>query len=232
MAGKVLTPRDIGALIHLLGDDDGWVREQARTALRAAPAAAAPLLRTASAGSREAAIRDQAELVLEDIALDDVERDWVTLQAADDGVALEGGAFLLERLIHPALAGEQGTARATLDGLTAEGRAAVPADGELGVRVAALRDFIHQACGFQGNVEDYYDPENSFLSRVLERRTGIPVTLALIYLMMGQRLGVPLVGIGLPMHFLVGYRVGPAWRYLDPFYAGREMSRGECLLVL
>jgi regulator of sirC expression with transglutaminase-like and TPR domain len=229
---KVLTPEDIHALIHLLGDDDVWVKEQARSTLRAAGDAAVPYLEEASSISDEIAIRGESDMLLEDIHVDEIEREWVDLQATVEGEALEEGAFLLERMILPRCAPRVESARAELRELAAGAREAVPEHGPLEERVEALRRYLHETCGFHGNTEDYYDPENSFLSSVLIRRTGIPITLALVYLTIGRRIGVPLVGIGMPMHFLIGFRTGGSYRYLDPFFGGREVSRGECLLLL
>lgn len=230
--GRVLTPQDIHALIHLLGDDDAWVKEQARTTLRAAGDVAAPYLETASSASEELSIRTESGTLLEDIHVDEIERGWVDLQATVDGEALEEGAFLLERMILPDCAARVETARGELRELSAGALEAVPDYGPLEERVEALRRYLHETCAFHGNTEDYYDPDNSFLSSVLIRRTGIPITLALVYLTVGRRIGVPLVGIGMPMHFLIGYRTTSSFRYLDPFFTGREVSRGECLLLL
>ncbi|HET7693165.1 MAG TPA: transglutaminase-like domain-containing protein [Gemmatimonadota bacterium] len=229
---KVLTPEDIHALIHLLGDDDVWVKEQARSTLRAAGDAAVPYLEEASVDSVELAIRGESDMLLEDIHVDEIEREWVDLQATVEGEALEEGAFLLERMILPDCPPRVASARAELRELAAGAREAVPEYGRLEERVEALRRYLHETCGFHGNTEDYYDPENSFLSSVLLRRTGIPITLALVYLTIGRRIGVPLVGIGMPMHFLIGFRATSSYRYLDPFFGGREVSRGECLLLL
>lgn len=229
---RVLTPEDIHALIHLLGDDDLWVKEQARSTLRAAGDVAIPYLEEASSVSDELAIRGESDLILEDIHVDEIEREWVDLQATVEGEALEEGAFLLERMIVPECASRVESARAELRELAAGAREAVPEYAALEERVEALRRYLHETCGFHGNTEDYYDPENSFLSSVLIRRTGIPITLALIYLTIGRRIGVPLVGIGMPMHFLIGFRTAGSYRYLDPFFGGREVSRGECLLLL
>ena len=229
---KVLTPEDIHALIHLLGDDDAWVKEQARSTLRAAGDVAVPYLEEASSISDEIVIRGESDMLLEDIHVDEIEREWVDLQATVEGEALEEGAFLLERMIVPGCASRVESARAELRELAAGAREAVPEYGPLEDRVEALRRYLHETCGFHGNTEDYYDPENSFFSDVLVRRTGIPITLALVYLTIGRRIGVPLVGIGMPMHFLIGYRTGGSYRYLDPFFGGREVSRGECLLLL
>lgn len=230
--GRVLTPQDIHALIHLLGDDDVWVKEQARTTLRAAGEVTAPYLETALSASDELSIRTESGTLLEDIHVDEIERGWVDLQATVEGEALEEGAFLLERMILPDCDARVETAREELRELSAGALEAVPDHAPLEVRVEALRRYLHETCGFHGNTEDYYDPDNSFFSSVLIRRTGIPITLALVYLTVGRRIGVPLVGIGMPMHFLVGYRATASYRYLDPFFAGREVSRGECLLLL
>ena len=230
--GKVLTTGDIQALIHLLGDDDAWVKDQARHTLRREGSRAVPFLQEAARTSDEQAIRVESSLTMEDIHVDGIERDWVALQAVPEGTAIEEGAFLVERMIHPERVDRFAAAREALDELTAGAREVVPPRGPLSRRVIALRRYLHETRGFHGNVEDYYDPENSFLTSVVSRRTGIPITLALVYMAVGRRLGVPLVGIGMPMHFLVGFRSGAQVRYLDPFYGGREVSRAECLLLL
>ena len=229
---KPLSPGDIDALIHLLGDDDEGIVAHARRTLRSVGAAATPYLEVASSASGEAIIRDESRSVLEDIHVDGIEREWVALQAAEEGMALEEGAFLLERMIHPDRSRRITEARDELKLLAAGAREAVPEMGALESRLDALRGYLHDACGFRGNRGNYYDPENSFFSSVIFRRTGIPITLALVYLAMGRRLSLPLHGIGMPMHFLVEYRDGREERYLDPFYRGREVTRGECLLLL
>lgn len=230
--GKVLDPRDITALIHLLGDENAWVKEQARETLRAAGDVVRPYLETAHEKDVEQAVRVESGTLLEDIELDGIERAWVALQAADEGEALFEGGLLLERLIHPDRLERQEAAREEMASIAAAARAAVPPSGSVADRVEALRDVLHEACGFHGNMADYYDAENSFLSSVMARRTGIPLTLAVVYIETGRQIGLPLVGIGMPMHFLVGYRTDRGWRYMDPFYGGREVSRGECLLLL
>ena len=74
---------------------------------------------------------------------------------------------------------------------------------------------------FRGNAEAYYDPRNSFLNDVLDRRVGIPITLSLIYLEVGWRLGLPLSGVGFPGHFLVRYEGEVVRVLLDRFDGGR-----------
>jgi len=89
------------------------------------------------------------------------------------------------------------------------------------VVVQELNRVLFEEEGFRGNVEAYYDVRNSFLNDVLDRRLGIPITLSVVYLEVGWRLGLPLVGVGFPGHFLVRYE-GEAVRLLvDPFEGGR-----------
>ena len=78
--------------------------------------------------------------------------------------------------------------------------------------------------GFRGNTGDYYDPRNSFLHEVLARRTGIPITLSVLYMEVARRLGVDAVGIGLPGHFLVRVDEAPRPLIIDPFHAGAELD--------
>ena len=85
--------------------------------------------------------------------------------------------------------------------------------------------FVEQR--FVGDRSTYYDPRNSFLDRVLDRRRGIPITLSVLAMEVGRRIGVPLVGIGMPGHFLIR-EVGPTPSYFDPFDGGRAMDAGEC----
>ena len=81
--------------------------------------------------------------------------------------------------------------------------------------------------GFHGNTVDYYDPRNSFLDEVLERRVGIPITLAVVTMEVGRRAGVPLAGIGMPGHFLLRDRVDPTV-FVDPFEQGRLLDEHGC----
>ena len=91
----------------------------------------------------------------------------------------------------------------------------------------ALSQFLFDEAGFRGNTDDYYDPRNSYLSDVLDRRPGIPITLSLLYIEVGRRLEIPLVGIGMPGHFLVRHR-DVADLFVDPFHSGMLLSEAEC----
>jgi regulator of sirC expression with transglutaminase-like and TPR domain len=108
------------------------------------------------------------------------------LIAAEEGVGMDPAPLLGE-----------------LDRLAAAARPAIGRVRAVRARVEALARFLYEETGFHGNESDYYDPANSFLDRVLERRMGIPITLATVWIEVGARLELPLEGVGFPGHFLV-----------------------------
>jgi len=95
-------------------------------------------------------------------------------------------------------------------------------------RLHRLREYLFVEQGFAGNREDYYDPRNSFLNDVLDRRQGIPITLSLVLVEVGKRLGLAVEGIGLPGHFIAGARFGDSQILLDPFNAGALLTPETC----
>ena len=104
------------------------------------------------------------------------------------------------------------------------------ADGSLDPHrlIAALNEHLFQHLGFCGNAENYYDPKNSFLNEVLDRRTGIPITLSAVYLEVARRIGFPLHGVGMPGHFLVKYVGQDEEIVIDPFGGGGLLSAADC----
>jgi regulator of sirC expression with transglutaminase-like and TPR domain len=94
-------------------------------------------------------------------------------------------------------------------------------------QINALNDHLFDELGFAGNMDDYYDPRNSLMNQVVERRLGIPITLSLLYIEVGARLGVPLAGVGMPGHFLVRH-VEENGLYVDPFNRGVILNEPEC----
>jgi len=94
-------------------------------------------------------------------------------------------------------------------------------------RVIALNQFLFDDLGYWGNTDDYYDPRNSYLNEVMDRKTGIPITLAILYMEVGRRVGLPLEGVSFPGHFLVRLRVRGGTLILDPFSGGMPQSEDE-----
>jgi regulator of sirC expression with transglutaminase-like and TPR domain len=94
-------------------------------------------------------------------------------------------------------------------------------------RVVALNQFLYEDLGYWGNTEDYYDPRNSYLNEVIERKTGIPITMCILYMELGRRIGLPLEGVSFPGHFLVRLPLRGGMLVLDPFAGGAPQSEDE-----
>ena len=118
------------------------------------------------------------------------------------------------------------TQLARLDALAATAAPALEGAWDDPERAERLLHFLHDEQGFVGNESGYDDPRNSFLNEVLERRTGIPITLSLVLVEVARRSGVPLRGVSFPGHFLVKLE-GPQLRVLDPFH-GRVLELSDC----
>jgi regulator of sirC expression with transglutaminase-like and TPR domain len=116
---------------------------------------------------------------------------------------------------------------AQLDAIAATIRGRLPADAFPEQKVAAINRHLFGELGFAGNAEAYYDPRNSYLNQVLERRIGIPITLSIVYLEVGRRLALAVHGVGFPGHFLVKVRLKRGELVLDPFGGGEPQSERE-----
>lgn len=97
---------------------------------------------------------------------------------------------------------------------------------DIGTRDAllALNHYLFEELGFRGNGDDYYDPRNSFLNDVIDRRLGIPITLSVIYIEVGRRIGLPLHGVSFPAHFLVKCTLRDGAIVLDPYAGGISLG--------
>jgi regulator of sirC expression with transglutaminase-like and TPR domain len=94
--------------------------------------------------------------------------------------------------------------------------------------VMALNRYLFREQGFKGNTEEYYDPRNSYLNEVLDRRTGIPITLCTVYMEVARRAGLDVEGVGLPGHFVVRIQTPGRPLLVDPFHAGTLLTEKDC----
>jgi regulator of sirC expression with transglutaminase-like and TPR domain len=91
----------------------------------------------------------------------------------------------------------------------------------------SLNRYLFDELGFSGNASDYYDPRNSFLNEVIDRKLGIPITLAVLYIEIGRRIGLPLEGVSFPAHFLVKCVLREGTIIIDPYARGASLSLNE-----
>lgn len=222
---KTPSPDRQQALLTLLADEDDAVAGSIRDMLLAGGAPAmAWLERHRAHGDPE--IRRRVRAILEtdgrrraDVAF----LNFCNRQA--EHFDLEEACWLLARTRNPAAPVE--ACRAQLDEWAGEIREDVgrAEDGE--AVLESLNGLLFGRLGFRGNTGNYYDPLNSYLDAVLDRRTGIPITLSTVYQLVARRLGLPVVGIGMPGHFLCRYQTAKESILVDPFHGGARVTLAE-----
>ena len=149
-----------------------------------------------------------------------------TVSEADEDVDLARAALYISGTEYPDL--DVNRCLNMLDSFAEQARRHAGEGRDLRGTIQGLSESLCRDEGFHGNGEDYYDPRNSYLSDVLDRRTGIPITLSLVYMEVARRLGLVFEGVGLPGHFVI--RTGPPEQelYVDAFNGGQIMSRNDC----
>lgn len=151
----------------------------------------------------------------------------------DTTTGLFRAAFAIARHEHPAADVAQG--EAVIAGLANTVRNRIQSHS-IDTKLAHLHDVLFDVVGFSGNVEDYYNPSNSYLPSVLQTHKGLPITLVLVYKCVAEQLGLAVCGINSPGHFLAAVRgndsntptvLAKTWMYLDPFFGGELLARAD-----
>jgi len=158
-----------------------------------------------------------------------VERLLDLITGSDPSVPLDRAALELATIEFPELDVE--SFLVLLDSHAAELGARLNDSPDGSAYVNRANRYLFDELGFRGNVTDYYNPRNSCLNEVLTSRTGIPITLSLVYLEIARRLGRPVQGIGLPGHFIVRYDDGLYSVFVDPFHSGKLLRAEECFAL-
>jgi regulator of sirC expression with transglutaminase-like and TPR domain len=153
----------------------------------------------------------------------------VAVDRPDDRIHLAHAALLIAAGDQPELDVDEYLARLTA---LAEGAEPARRTGDALGRLHRLREYLFEELGFSGDREDYFDPRNSHLNEVLDRRLGIPITLSLVLIETGRRLGLQMEGIGLPGHFITGARIEGEHVLLDPFNRGAVLTVEACSQVV
>lgn len=153
------------------------------------------------------------------------ERFAQVVAGSEEELDLAEAALLIAQEEHPDL--DIAAYLRRLDHLAAAVRARLPESPVPTDMINSLNVQLFREEGLTGNEQEYYDPRNSFLNEVLDRKTGIPIALSVIYLEVGRRLGLPLVGVGFPGHFLVKYAGSDGDIVLDPFSGGVTLTQEQ-----
>ena len=219
----------IRALIRLLSDEDRRVAQTIAGKLVEIGDRAIPMLREAEIEQPEMAERFRQ--VLEDIHGQQLEEECHALSACeDDNLDLEAGAFLIARFAYPELNSFRYSG--ILDAMAGELQARLGRKVSAEETVKTINRYLFVEQGFSGNTTQYYDVNNSYINKVLERRTGIPISLSTVYLLIAKRLNLPVFGVGMPGHFLVKYDTGRYRIFVDSFNGGALLTLKDCARFL
>ena len=226
---KAVLPARVDALIRLLGDDDSKICSVAWDHLEKIGETALPAIEKAVAQSPDARVRVQAGRFLREWGRREVFRRWVSF-ARGGQIDLEEGAFLIAQTEYPDT--DMRVYRSTLDhyAQVLHRRLATARTTDEAVRRISVLLFTKM--GFKGNAAEYYNPENSYLNRVFDSKTGIPISLASIFLLSARRVSVPVHGVGMPQHFLLKYRSTSRDVFIDAFHGGKILSVQDCARFL
>jgi regulator of sirC expression with transglutaminase-like and TPR domain len=225
-----LTDSQRAALISLLGDEDATVYQTVRTKLLSFGQQAVDWLRPYTL-SDEALLRRRAHEIISFFgrkAADDRFTGFCASRGED--LPLEEGAWLLAQTQYPGI--NVSAYEALLDAFAAVLRTRIDPAAEVEETIGEINRYLFRELEFAPNEANYYDPENSFLNRVIDNRSGNPISLCTIYLLVARRLKLPITGIGLPGHFVCRYQTSTTEIYIDAFNRGKLLTKADCIKYL
>lgn len=223
METRTLTPAEKTAITALLDDPSPLVRQSLLQRLLALGDSGRELLQHAARGADRETAAAAVWFLRELKFADPVAEFRGFIQSLN--YELETGALLLSRTVNPAL--DVAAVCAQLDAFAARVRKLLPKSATLRQQCRVLNRVLFDEYGLRGNTEHYADPRNSFIDQVLARRLGIPISLAIIYLLVAQRVGLELEPVGVPGHFLVGGYEPEGPFFIDAFNRGAELTPEE-----
>jgi regulator of sirC expression with transglutaminase-like and TPR domain len=234
--GTIALPEELSesrraALLTLLADDDPAIYRSIRQKILSLGPNATEWLRP-HVLSRDPALRRRTQEIL--LSFDRQTADNYFLGFClkhGEELDLEQGAWLLAQTVYPDI--NVSGYRALLDSFAGDLQEQVNLKSGTPERaLTAVNEYLFAELGFTGNEEEYNDPENSYLNRVLDRRTGNPINLCVVYLLVARRLRLPVAGIGLPGHFVCRYQSSATEIYIDAFNRGKLLTKADCVRYL
>ncbi len=223
----LLTDKRKSALITLLADDDPAIYQRMRDEILSHGPTVSDWLRPYTINGDPVLRRRSLEIV-QHLARKEADDRFLgfCLRQGED-LDVEAGAWLLAQTQYPEINVE--AYQALLDSYAGELFERInPGDGPDQL-LAVINEYLFDGLGFVGNEQSYYDPENSYLNRVMDKRTGNPINLCLVYLLLARRLRLPIVGIGLPGHFVCRFQSAVREVYVDVFNRGKLLTKADCI---
>ncbi len=216
----------IQALLRLLSDPNEQIAQTIQHEFVRIGPSALPFLEKASA--EDTTLEPRVTFVKDEIRFEQLKEEFSKFVAhCSRRIDWEQGAFLIAKVAYPDV--DIPHYEKCLDRLAEEFRAKWHSENSPPGKAARLLSaFLFKDKGFSGNRIHYHDPDNSYLHRVIESRQGIPISLSAIYVFVGNRLGLPLTGVGMPGHFLVKIEGEPPPQFVDCFNGGAFLREQDC----
>lgn len=215
------------ALVSLLADEDPAVFELVHKKLLSFGPVVVQWL-TPWTLSNDPLMRRRARGIVNHFAREDSDKQFLAFCITQgEQFEIEQGAFMLARTEYPEINIEGYSA--LLDSFADELRPRIDLNDPIQGILGTINAYLFDELKFIANEQGYYDPQNSYLNKVLDRRTGNPLSLCMVYMLVARRLQLPLVGIGLPGHFLCRIQTPRDEFYIDAFNRGRLLTRTDCI---
>jgi len=212
------------ALVKLLSDEDATVLRLLKEQFLDMGRDGRAFLKTVAQGDEPMARRG-ARRILHEILQHDGYEGFASF-CAGGRLDLEPGCWLLAKTRYLEL--DEAPYRTRLDAMARELKERLTCRETPRATIEVCNRYFFRRLGFRGNQDDYDDPDNSYLNRVLDRRLGIPITLSALYLLIGWRLRLPLHGVNMPGQFLVKWQSPNAQFFIDPFNEGQTLNEKDC----
>jgi regulator of sirC expression with transglutaminase-like and TPR domain len=227
---ETLSEPQRAALISLLGDEDSSVYQTVRAKLLSYGSQVIDWLQPHTL-SDEPLLRRRAREIISFFGREEADHRFTAFCASrGEDLPLEQGAWLLAKTQYPGI--NIAAYEALLDAFAVSLRTRVDFKAGMEEILDTINRYLFNELEFTPNEQNYYDPDNSYLNRVIDRRTGNPISLCTIYLLLSRRLQLPVTGIGLPGHFVCRYQSPTQEVYIDAFNRGKLLTKADCIKYL
>lgn len=226
------TKTEIESLIYLLEDPDPYVKTNVKNRLFELGEQAVPLLDEQKNQSKDDDERELINDIIQWITYGSLQEDF--MDVLENGLTnlkqLENAVFILARFENPTLREEE--YKRKLDRFASMVSDDLRYQLDDSKKMHILLNFVFDELSFRGSSVDYYNPDNSYLHRVIDRRQGLPISLGLIVLFLARRLDLPFHGVNMPIHFMLKYKGELDEVLIDPFDRGKTVTYNQCYFFL
>jgi len=226
------TDNEIKSLVALLDDPDPFIHQNVKSKLMELGERAVPLLDEQKSNTADNEEKQLINEIIHSITFGSLLEDYKELM--ESGInslqQLEKAVLTLARLDNPTLRVREYQQK--LDVMADVLKNQVEYSINVREKMNTVLHFVFDDLNFRGDTDDYHNPENAFMNRVIERRKGLPISLALIIMGIGYRLELPFYGINMPIHFILGYDYGKQSLMIDPFDKGKVITYNQCYQFL